>query len=163
MRNSSRVGGKLVRNSARLGGKLVRNSPAWGGKLVGANRWCWGEVSLPVCFPECDPLAPGCGPGEACFLSPSGDSFFCHASLEALSEPGEPCDGEVFCVTGLTCLGAKYFESCASDYCCAPWCDIENPDVAAVCDAAWSGTSCTPYPGTLAREFDHLGLCLPPP
>lgn len=84
---------------------------------------------LPLCLPTCDPLDPEavCGEGEGCY--PVGDGFQC--APDASGDGGlaaQPCSFINACDPGSACVGPAAVPGCASAGCCAPFCDLDEPD-----------------------------------
>ena len=84
---------------------------------------------LPLCLPTCDPLDPEavCGEGEGCY--PVGDGFQC--APDASGDGGlaaQPCSFINACDPGSACVNPGFVPGCATAGCCAPFCDLDEPD-----------------------------------
>ncbi|MDC0720121.1 ribulose phosphate epimerase [Nannocystis bainbridge] len=122
-----------------------------------------GDGVLILCLPDCDPLEPGCKPGEVCV--PNWTSTFT-CTIDASGEEGQvfdPCEFLNACDPGLVCLSPDLAEECdpASQGCCLPFCDLTAP-----LSCPGQGQECVPYfeQGQAPPGHEDLGVCgLPQP
>ncbi|WAS99035.1 hypothetical protein [Nannocystis punicea] len=122
-----------------------------------------GDGVLILCVPDCDPLAPDCGPGEVC-VSNNGSNFTC--VFDASGDEGQlfdPCEFINACDPGLACVNSELAGECDPDVfgCCLPHCDLTAPPS---CPGA--GQECLPWfeQGQAPPGHEDLGVCgLPPP
>jgi len=120
------------------------------------------DGTLPLCLPVCDPLAPDCPAGWACFDDPSGN-WFCDRDVTAdTGAHGDPCDCINCCSEGTVCVDAAVVNDpqCASaSGCCSIICDISSP---VACPNA--GEECISYYGmdTPPPQYTNVGICAVP-
>jgi hypothetical protein len=119
---------------------------------------------VPLCMPECDPLAQDCDvqgrPGWTCLPDTIVDTRF----ICTPPPPGTPktflesCTLANECQPGLFCAPDAILEGCVSSsgFCCTYYCDLnENPDP---CPQPLECTSFeSPYP-----QWQHVGACVVP-
>lgn len=81
---------------------------------------------LPLCRPPCDPLAPDCPEGQACYGVLTEQAFVCLGGSypEDGGDIGDPCDTVSGCRAGLLCAPQPELAACAADLCCTPVCPI---------------------------------------
>ena len=121
--------------------------------------------ALPMCLPVCDPLAPVCPFGWACYDDwDFSDTWFCDRDKsEALGQHGDPCETINGCDPGLICAVADVVDSdtCISSGasgCCTPVCDITDP---ITCPGA--GEECISYyQGPPPPPYADVGMCAIP-
>jgi len=100
-----------------------------------------GAGVLILCLPVCDPLAPDCDEGEACY--PVDDSFECAPDAGGdMGALGEPCEFLNVCDPGLFCAPVETVPDCEGSGCCTPFCDAlaEAP-----CAGLPGGVECIPW------------------
>jgi hypothetical protein len=147
-----------------------------GGELIGTcHAFCSGPVDfpecpesstcelvadghLPICIPDCDPLAQDCGPEQGCYWD--GTHFLCVPSSESLAA-GESCEFSNACAPGLICAAAESLPDCEGVGCCSPFCHLELGDTQ--CEAL-PGTSCVSFfeEGMAPAAYENVGLCILP-
>ena len=118
--------------------------------------------ALPMCLPVCDPLAPDCPNGWACYDDwDFSDYWFCDRDKsENLGAHGDPCTTINGCDPGLICLVAETVssETCAnsgSSGCCGVVCDITDP---IMCPGM--GEECISYyPDSPPPQYANVGVC----
>lgn len=114
---------------------------------------------LNLCVPPCHPLLPGaCPSGQVCtpsFRGPDLKGFACFPAVtEAL--PGEPCAGANTCVAGHLCVEDQvYGPGCPSEFCCAEFCDVEDPEFA----CAGEGQQCVALFAPETVGLGNVGRC----
>lgn len=121
--------------------------------------------TLPMCLPVCDPLAPVCPLGWACYDDwEFSDYWFCDRDKsERLGQHGDPCETINGCDPGLICAVADVVDSdtciaSGASGCCTPICDITDP---IVCPGP--GEDCISYyQGPPPPQFEDVGLCAIP-
>ncbi len=123
------------------------------------------EGVLILCLPDCDPLLQDCEGDDLCVPVDSG--FVC--VLDASGEDGiagDPCDCANCCDAGLFCTsGPQWVAGCiGTDGCCAPFCDLYDPNASASCPGAAGGEECTAWyePGTEPPGQENIGICVIP-
>jgi hypothetical protein len=121
-----------------------------------------GSGVLNLCLSQCDPLAPDCDEGDACYPF-HDDAFVCTSDVGGESGGiGEPCEFINVCDPGLVCLGKDNLPACdGASGCCSPVCDTSVVDT---CDAIMPGTACTPWFGDDASRCanTNVGVCAAP-
>ena len=123
---------------------------------------------LTLCLPRCDPLLQDCSADEVCIPVPSGDDFACVLDAsEGTGTAGAPCESLNVCNPGLSCESAAVVPGCmGSGACCAPFCDLTDPNASQTCAAAYTepGAECVPFfeMGTAPPEYEDVGVCLLP-
>lgn len=119
----------------------------------------FNEGNLPLCLPQCDPLAQDCPPEDTCILSPTRTDFLC--IFDASGDDGQlfdPCDFANTCEPGLTCDASTSASECDPDAssCCTPFCDLTLPPS---CPGAMQ--TCQPFfkmePAPPGHE--NVGIC----
>ncbi|MBC8072266.1 MAG: hypothetical protein IAG13_28350 [Deltaproteobacteria bacterium] len=123
----------------------------------------WGLNDV-VCVPDCDPLAQDCPSAtDACNLM-SGQWGCYPRDSTTKGDARWPCSFPNDCAPFFACVREEDFAGCSNSHgaCCAPICDLEDPDADSVCAAAGLGLSCKPWPpeGEPAG-YDHVGACIP--
>ena len=119
-----------------------------------------GEGLLPLCLPQCDPLAQDCPlEGQGCYAQVKSGRFVCAADASGADAGADlsPCRFINACDAGLHCAE---FDACGpgSSSCCAPFCDLANPD----CPADRTCTSLF-EPRDAPVGASHIGFCGDPP
>lgn len=118
-----------------------------------------------VCPVRCNPLADDCPADLGCTTYVFDPRFFCSPFARGAPGAGAPCMDPFDCESGTACLPANMLPSCGGENCCAPVCDLSQPDP---CDAAYPGTVCAAWP-TVNPDFHaeclppDLGLCMAAP
>ena len=118
---------------------------------------------LLICRLHCDPLGSDCPEDAPC--TPTGETFDCLPDAGAgAASVGDPCEAINACGAAKICMSAEVWPGCRGEGCCAPYCDITNPDADAECDAAGPGTVCVPWhpPGEAPPHLQHVGVCRTP-
>jgi hypothetical protein len=115
-----------------------------------------------LCLPNCDPLAQDCGEARGCY--PILETFACFY-YSGGGAFGVPCVAITDCDPGLHCEDAAFLPDCDGASCCAPFCDLDEPDE---CDAQIPGSSCFAWfdSGTYADTCypaGTVGFCAVPP
>lgn len=107
-----------------------------------------------LCLPTCDPLAPICAGGHACFAE--NDAFYCVPSGLVAGAYGDPCAQILGCGTGLVCAGIGSTPKC-DDECCTALCDLDQP----TCPDEELGQLCLPYfrEGEAPVGLESVGIC----
>lgn len=94
--------------------------------------------ALPLCLPQCDPLAQDCGGFGGCYAF--ADSFVCLPSPGG-GAFGDPCEFDSACPAGQGCQPAQDVPGCERSWgCCTPYCDTADP---VACDVV-PGLLCSP-------------------
>ena len=115
-----------------------------------------------VCVAFCDPLAQDCPGGRSCVAA---DTHFVCVRDESGDggAMGDPCESLAGCDPGLFCLAALAWPGCRGTACCAPACDLQDPDG---CDAGPDGVECVAWygprsapPSTDCTPFEQIGVC----
>ena len=114
---------------------------------------------VPVCSPDCHPLAQDCDEGSVCIPVNDGLNFACVSTMEAVAA-GEPCDNINSCAAGLACLEAA--ADCGPGWgCCHSYCDTSVGDPDSTCAAIAPGQACEAwYQDPVPPGFDDVGICL---
>lgn len=114
------------------------------------------DGTINLCLPTCDPLLQDCEEGLACYWA--NTDFNCVNTTQDIPT-GEPCGYLNDCAAGNLCTDAAALPSCNGDACCAPFCDIANPN----CDAI-VGTECVTFfdEGLAPPGFEDVGVCVLP-
>ncbi len=124
---------------------------------------------LILCLPGCDPLLQDCGQGQTCAPTVDGSDFQCVLAVpEGGGPPGTPCELLGACWYGGMCMDAARVPGCTGDVgCCAPFCDLTDPEADATCLAAYEtpGAACVPYflDQPPAPGHENVGVCALPP
>ena len=125
------------------------------------NRVCPDPLEAPLeaatgvflpCVARCNPLGSECGTGERCspVVSWRAD-FVCYP--DTAREPGTAGDVCGACAPGLACIDGADVPSCDGAACCAPYCDLDNPDCP-------PGTDCQPWdPPLVVPGKENAGIC----
>jgi hypothetical protein len=124
------------------------------------NSQCLYSHIVNLCIPTCDPLAQGCGEGQACFWT--NDQFSCVFTTQDIPA-GQPCDFINDCAAGLGCFTAEVLPNCDASSCCSAFCDLNLGD--GPCEASLPDTICVPFfeQGTAPPGYDDVGVCILPP
>jgi hypothetical protein len=117
-----------------------------------------GDGVLTLCIPMCDPLAPDCLEGTACYWSNA--AFICISPTTDLP-PGAACGYINDCAEGNVCLNAEEFPTCEGSACCARWCELGLGDEQCM---AVPGTACVPFfeQGEAPAGDEDVGVCILP-
>jgi hypothetical protein len=100
-----------------------------------------GSSIVSVCLESCDPLAPACGDGLACY--PIVDAFVCGPDMsDRAGVAGDTCEFINVCDPGLLCANPELVPGCTGPSCCTPFCNVDEPDD---CDAQLPGSTCVPW------------------
>ncbi|MCA9715034.1 MAG: hypothetical protein KC468_10145 [Myxococcales bacterium] len=92
---------------------------------------------MPICVPQCVPLAPEPCDNGVCVPVPGGEDFAC--APEGLGgTPEEPCKFANDCAPGLVCVDADQLPDCGGSRCCTSLCLIGN-------EPCPPGYGCTSY------------------
>ncbi len=118
--------------------------------------WCTlPSDGLPaVCLPVCDPLVQDCVEGSACYFV--HDRFECDPDLSGEGGlPGDACDVPGDCDPGSVCVLGTAVPGCATQTCCAAFCDLTAPS----CD---EGLECIAWydEGEAPPGEEDVGACL---
>ncbi len=121
--------------------------------------------TLPMCLPLCDPLAPDCPNGWACYDDwEFSDNWFCDRDKSGdLGGHGDPCSTINGCNPGLICAVAEVVDSetCAtsgSGGCCALVCDINE-----AIDCPGAAEECVSYyVDAPPPQYANVGICAIP-
>ncbi len=132
-----------------------------------------GAVAL--CLSACDPLAPSCNHPEDVCIPGSEGGFVCNdASLNG-AHAGSPCKFSNSCTPGNFCGDEPLVPNCMDSYsCCAPFCDLEDPNPNQACldayadamhDLGGGEVECVPWfdPGDELPGLEHVGACVSTP
>ncbi len=136
-------GEKVPKIELRSVGTALRELPVQDLSCPDACDPCWvsGEALLTICLDGCDPLAPACESGEACY--PDDRGFACKPDLSAEGATlGSPCTAANECPSGHACTPASAVPGCTDWACCVPYCSLTGPDP---CSAILPGTTCIAY------------------
>lgn len=109
-----------------------------------------------VCLPLCDPLAQDCAAGSGCYFV--HDHFECDPDVSGASgAPGDACDAAGECDPGAVCVLGTAVPNCATQTCCASFCDLTAP-------SCTDGLECTPWhdDGEAPPGEENIGACLLP-
>ena len=123
---------------------------------------------LILCLPACDPLLQDCEKNEVCLPNTAGDGFACVIDASGgMGTAGVPCEFGNACNPGLVCAGAEFVPGCAdAEGCCAPYCDLTDPDAAQTCANTYTtpGADCVPFfeMGMAPPGHEDVGLCILP-
>ena len=120
--------------------------------------------TLPMCLPVCDPFAPDCPAGWACYDDWYSDDWFCDRDVSGdLGIHGDPCEKIAGCNPGLICAVAEVVDSevCATSGasgCCTEICDLSDP-----IPCVGAGEQCIPYYlGDAPPQYANVGMCAIP-
>lgn len=118
------------------------------------------EPFFNVCLPACDPLAPACPAGQACFTVRRG--FAC-VDDSAAFQIGH-CVVDSSCPPASACMRDRDLAECEESWCCTPVCNLDAPDPDASCPGVAAGDVCRPYyaAGTAPAGQMHVGVCALP-
>jgi hypothetical protein len=112
--------------------------------------------ALPLCLPDCDPIAQDCPGGHGCY--PVNEGFVCAPDASGNSGSyGDSCANVNACDPSLGCIDGQLVPGCISAGCCSPFCDLNG----ATCPA---GTDCLAWfeEGQAPPGFSHVGVCASP-
>ncbi len=120
---------------------------------------------LPLCLVQCDPLLQDCPGGAPCVLDMAGDGFTCLLGPVSGGTAGNSCTSPAECDAGLMCMDAGVVPGCAGpEGCCAPFCDLTDPDSDMTCGASYAapGATCEPVfdPRNTPAGLEDVGLCV---
>ncbi len=109
--------------------------------------------TLTFCHESCDPLQQECDEGDSCYWT--GQGFGCVVQLDDVAA-GQPCGLINECAQGLICVNSEWVPDCAGASCCAPFCDVTQPDCADL-----PGTECVAFfePGQAPAGYEDVGVC----
>ncbi len=124
----------------------------------------YGEATLALCLPGCNPVVQNCDPSDVCIENPGGgdDGFICVP--DASGDEGQlhdPCMFANSCDPGLQCVDSAWAVECdqLEESCCEPFCDITLPNtcpgVGQVCNAYFEE-------GTAPMGCENVGYCRVP-
>ena len=107
---------------------------------------------LAICLPSCNPLMPACEADDGCYWG--ADQFLCNPAGSTAT--GEPCGFVNDCSPGHACLVNEAVPSCLGASCCAPFCDLTQPDCSAL-----PGTECEPWYENAGAPpgLEDVGVC----
>lgn len=120
--------------------------------------YCYQRTIDGLCLINCDPRWPDCtcvpipGDGYGCLPDQSGDA----------GAAGDPCEAHNECDPGLFCLPQASVIKCLHPMCCAPVCDLNEPES---CPLAPDHV-CLPWyddPKDIPPGLDNVGVCAIPP
>lgn len=105
---------------------------------------------LALCLFPCSPILQDCQEGEGCY--PANNSYSCAPVSVAEGEglAGDPCEFINGCQPGLACMQGQLVPDCMSEYCCAPFCELDNPaceNPEATCRPVWEQSQVWPNAG----------------
>jgi hypothetical protein len=111
---------------------------------------------LSLCLARCHPLDDPCPRGETCV--PANDTFMCAPLGTDPHALGESCEFVNECAAGLFCAFGESVPDCASEACCAAFCNTTDAD------ACGPDLTCTPWwrPGDAPPGYEELGACANP-
>ena len=113
---------------------------------------------LNLCYKSCSPLAKDCSPLEVCVQM--GQLFVCVQDASgAEGQQHDPCAYSFDCDLGLHCVSSEAAVECNPNFnsCCQPFCDLSDPEAAAMCGGA--GQKCVPYGNLPPPGIENLGMC----
>lgn len=119
-----------------------------------------GDGVIPVCLPDCDPLAQDCHDGDVCIPNSSGTGFSCVLDASGgEADYGTPCQFANACNPGLLCVNAARVPepACAGEVgCCSPMCNTE-----VFGDCPGEGQVCEPLfdEGLAPPGAEQVGVC----
>ncbi len=122
-----------------------------------------GNTVLPLCLPQCDPIAQDCDQDESCIPAPlNRGAFLCILALAAYGETFQPCDTSYHCNAGLACFPPSAAVECdpMASGCCLPFCDLDEPNT-----CPGQGQQCVPWyadPNDAAPFNTDVGACALP-
>jgi len=115
------------------------------------------EGVLNLCLPSCDLLIQDCPEGQGCYVI--NDSTSC-APVSVPPDQGlagDNCEFVNSCQPGLMCLDGALWPECEmSSGCCAPVCDLSEPE------CLEPGTECVAVLENPAPWMEHYGVCALP-
>ncbi len=123
---------------------------------------------LIICLPACDPLLQDCQDNELCLPNTAGDGFACVLDASGgMGTAGTPCEYANACNAGLICANAEFVPGCdGSAGCCAPYCDLTDPNASSNCANAFTttGADCVPFfeMGMAPPGHEDVGVCIIP-
>ena len=116
-----------------------------------------------ICEPACSPLLQDCQGPEVCIGDPNGYGFVCVLDASGdMAPPGSPCEFANACNPGSMCVNPDFFPATKCEGalgCCAPFCDLDEPDACAGLPAP--GVTCVPYheEGLAPPGLENVGVC----
>ncbi len=119
---------------------------------------CPDDQCPSLCVSMCDPLGPECPEGLVC--GPTAAGFVCGMDAspnDQTGAQGEPCEYLNECNPGSTCIEASLMPSCEQGFCCAAYCDLQDPE------SCEPGLECLPYSSIdegLGPDYPGLGVCV---
>ena len=130
-----------------------------------ANCALAGDGVLILCLPGCYPLLQDCPNDDVCIPDPSGDGFVCVLDASGdMGVAGDTCEYLNACDPGLFCANADVVAGCmGAQGCCAPFCDLNDPNASANCPGA-PVEECVPWyeMGMGPSELANVGVCVIP-
>lgn len=133
--------------------------PGQGETCISYSCHILGQVGIPLCELNCDPLAQACGEGLACAYNYGYSYFGCTVVGEA-KQIGEVCEWEWSCAPGLQCVDAQQLPACDGPGCCTPYCAFGDDQS---CADQMPGTVCTQLPVSEPVEGCPVhGMCTLP-
>lgn len=122
----------------------------------------YGQVGIPICEPRCDALAQDCPAGQSCSLD-WGGQFVCWIVDQPVAV-GDVCEYINQCPAGSLCVDGALLPDCPQgSACCAPVCDLADPDAAAIDCAPLPGSACVDMLDAQDVGCGQVGLCGAPP
>ena len=123
----------------------------------------FNEGALPLCLPNCDPLAQDCDNGNLCIPSNSEAGYVCVLDASGGMGPyGTPCMYANSCNAGLLCITPEAVPEpdCASaSGCCSPYCDL---DAANACPGTGQQCEALYEEGMAPPGYENVGICAVP-
>jgi hypothetical protein len=107
-----------------------------------------------VCLPVCDPIEQDCSEGSGCYFV--HDRFECDPDVSGVTgAPGDACDAAGACDPGAVCVLGTAVPDCATQTCCAAFCDLTAPSCA-------DGLECIAWhdDGEAPPGEEDVGACL---
>ena len=121
------------------------------------------EPTVPLCFPNCDPLTQDCGETDTCVpnIAALGAEFFvCMPRVfeEIPGQYGDACYALSGCDPSYLCIFAENVPGCGATYCCSTYCDTSMPDTCTIFDPT---LSCVPWfpEGQATPGYESVGIC----
>lgn len=122
------------------------------------------EPTVPLCFPNCDPLTQDCPATDTCVpnIAALGAEFFvCMPQVfeEIPGQYGDACYALSGCDPSYLCIFAENVPNCQGDtYCCSTYCDLDSPDTCANFDPT---LDCVPWfsDGQATPGYESVGIC----
>ncbi len=115
--------------------------------------------TLPICLPDCDPLAQDCeGYDELCLPHPDSTGYICALNASGDMAPyGTPCNYANSCNAGLICVdsaGVPEAECASASGCCSPICSISGSE-----SCPGMGQTCEPMFDPQPPGYEDVGVC----